>query len=148
MVDIFVFLSFYSRDIFYHNTTAKLFGHLQTQNIDFIQFAFRWMNCLLMREMSLKNVIRMWDTYLSEGPDGFSDFHVYVSAAFLVKWSEHLRKLEFQDIIMFLQSPPTKSWKTKDIEMLLSEAFMWKSLFHNSPSHLAGTSGARADWSI
>ena len=29
-----------------------------------MQFAFRWMNCLLMREMSVRNIIRMWDTYL------------------------------------------------------------------------------------
>lgn len=29
-----------------------------------MQFAFRWMNCLLMREISVKCTIRMWDTYL------------------------------------------------------------------------------------
>jgi hypothetical protein len=29
-----------------------------------MQFAFRWMNCLLMREMSVTCTIRMWDTYL------------------------------------------------------------------------------------
>jgi hypothetical protein len=29
-----------------------------------MQFAFRWMNCLLMRELSVQNTIRMWDTYL------------------------------------------------------------------------------------
>eukprot|EP00158_Paraphelidium_tribonemae_P004612 Partr_v1_DN26872_c0_g1_i3_m40406 putative TBC1 domain family member len=115
---------------------AKLLEHLQGQNIDFIQFAFRWMNCLLMREMTMNNVIRMWDTYLAEGPDGFSDFHIYVCAAFLSKWSEHLRGLEFQDLIMFLQNLPTKDWKEKEVEILLSEAFMWKSLYHDSPSHL------------
>lgn len=43
---------------------APLAAHLEEQNVEFIQFAFRWMNCLLMREMSVKNIIRMWDTYL------------------------------------------------------------------------------------
>ena len=91
-----------------------------------------------MREVSLKCVIRMWDTYMSE-PDGFSEFHLYVCAAFLAKWSEKLRKMEFADIMMFIQSLPTetKNWDDKDVELLLSEAYMWKSLFHNSPSHLA-----------
>ncbi|KAJ3100414.1 GTPase-activating protein [Phlyctochytrium bullatum] len=117
---------------------APLYTHLQSQGIEFIQFAFRWMNCLLMRELSIKNTIRMWDSYMAEGSDGFSDFHLYVCAAFLVKWSEQLRKMEFQDTMMFLQSLPTSSWTDKEIELLLSEAFMWKSLFHNSPSHLAG----------
>lgn len=39
--------------------------HLQNEGVEFIQFSFRWMNCLLMREISVKNTIRMWDTYLA-----------------------------------------------------------------------------------
>ncbi|KAG8949789.1 hypothetical protein FRC04_008329 [Tulasnella sp. 424] len=42
-----------------------LAAHLESENVEFMQFAFRWMNCLLMREISVKNTIRMWDTYLS-----------------------------------------------------------------------------------
>lgn len=38
--------------------------HLEKEHVEFIQFSFRWMNCLLMREISVKNVIRMWDTYM------------------------------------------------------------------------------------
>ena len=38
--------------------------HMENEGIEFIQFSFRWMNCLLMREVSVKNTIRMWDTYL------------------------------------------------------------------------------------
>ncbi|KAI8926589.1 rab-GTPase-TBC domain-containing protein [Entophlyctis helioformis] len=115
---------------------APLHNHLGAQGIEFLQFAFRWVNCMLMREVSLRNTIRMWDTYLAEGSDGFSEFHLYVCAAFLVKWSPQIKKMEFQDIMMHLQSPPTSGWAEKDIELLLSEAFMWKSLFHNSPNHL------------
>jgi hypothetical protein len=44
--------------------TAPLSSHLESQNVEFMQFAFRWMNCLLMREISVQNTIRMWDTYL------------------------------------------------------------------------------------
>jgi len=43
---------------------ARLYEHLTKQNVEFMQFAFRWMNCLLMREISVANTIRMWDTYL------------------------------------------------------------------------------------
>lgn len=43
---------------------ASLSKHLESEGIEFIQFSFRWMNCLLMRELSVKNIIRMWDTYL------------------------------------------------------------------------------------
>ena len=48
--------------------TARIDGtlakHMEAEGVEFIQFSFRWMNCLLMREISVKNTIRMWDTYL------------------------------------------------------------------------------------
>lgn len=72
--------------------------------------------------------------------DGFSSFHLYVCAAFLVKWSDQLRKMDFQEVMMFLQSLPTKQWTEKDIELLLSEAFIWQSLFKGSGAHLKNTS--------
>ncbi|KAL1670097.1 rab-GTPase-TBC domain-containing protein [Schizophyllum commune] len=114
---------------------APLAAHLASQNVEFMQFAFRWMNCLLMREISVRNTIRMWDTYLSEGPDAFSQFHLYVCSAFLVKWSEKLQQMDFQGIIMFLQSLPTQSWGDAEIEMLLSEAFVLNSIWQNAQSH-------------
>lgn len=47
---------------------AGLARHLEKEHVEFIQFSFRWMNCLLMREISVKNTIRMWDTYMVSGP--------------------------------------------------------------------------------
>ncbi|KAG0262889.1 GTPase-activating protein [Mortierella polycephala] len=118
---------------------APLAAHLQSEHVEFIQFSFRWMNCLLMREVTLQHTIRMWDTYLTEHPHGFSEFHLYVCAAFLTKWTAELKQMEFQEIMLFLQDVPTEDWQEKDIELLLSEAFMWKSLFHASPMHLGGS---------
>ena len=52
-----------------HDLTARidvsLAKHLETEGVEFIQFSFRWMNCLLMREISVRNTIRMWDTYMA-----------------------------------------------------------------------------------
>ncbi|KAI9501047.1 RabGAP/TBC [Coemansia spiralis] len=122
---------------------GALAAHLDSEGVEFIQFAFRWSNCLLMREMNLTSTIRMWDTYLAE-PDGFSGFHTYVCAAFLLKWSKELLKLDFQKLMMFLQNPPTTGWGIKDVELLLSEAYMYKCLYHDSPSHYStGAAGAR-----
>ncbi|KAI9883307.1 MAG: transcriptional coactivator hfi1/ADA1 [Watsoniomyces obsoletus] len=118
---------------------AGLARHLENEGVQFIQFSFRWMNCLLMREISVKNTIRMWDTYMAE-EQGFSHFHIYVCAAFLVKWSEQLVKMDFQEIMMFLQALPTRNWTVKDIELLLSEAFIWQSLFRGSSAHLRNPS--------
>lgn len=43
---------------------SALVSHMESEGVEFMQFSFRWMNCLLMREVSVQNVIRMWDTYL------------------------------------------------------------------------------------
>lgn len=113
-----------------------LIEHLEAEGVEFIQFSFRWMNCLLMRELSIGLIIRMWDTYLSETPLGFNNFHVYVCAAFLIKFSGELKQKDFQEILLFLQNPPTATWKEKDIELMLSEAFIWQSLYKNALAHL------------
>ena len=47
--------------------------------------------------------------------------------------------MDFQEIMMFLQSLPTKDWTEKDVELLLSEAFIWQSLFKGSQAHVTQT---------
>uniref|UniRef100_A0A183BSZ9 Rab-GAP TBC domain-containing protein n=1 Tax=Globodera pallida TaxID=36090 RepID=A0A183BSZ9_GLOPA len=66
-----------------------LHSHFETNGVEFLQFSFRWMNNLLMREIPLRATIRLWDTYLSER-DGFSQFHTYICGAFLRLWSKQL----------------------------------------------------------
>lgn len=79
----------------------------------------------------------MWDTYLSDFPTGFSQFHIYVCCAFLRRFGDHLLSMEFQDIIMFLQdTSKTEDWNEDDIEMMLSEAYVWQSLYENASAHL------------
>ncbi|KAI5583034.1 hypothetical protein Peur_028826 [Populus x canadensis] len=110
--------------------------HMEEQGLEFLQFAFRWFNCLLIREIPFNLVTRLWDTYLAEG-DALPDFLVYIFASFLLTWSEELQKLDFQELVMFLQHLPTQNWTHQELEMVLSRAFMWHSMFNNSPSHLA-----------
>ncbi|TXG72754.1 hypothetical protein EZV62_001333 [Acer yangbiense] len=109
-------------------------------------------------------VTRLWDTYLAEG-DALPDFLVYIFASFLLtvrdclplhwhnflkmsntiniscypffQWSEKLQKLDFQEMVMFLQHLPTQNWAHQELEMVLSRAYMWHSMFNSSPSHLA-----------
>jgi len=73
----------------------------------------------------------------AEGTDAFSDFHPFVCAVFLHRWRDELLSMDFQGIILFLQSLPTQAWCDKDAELLLSEAFMYKALFGHS-AHLGG----------
>lgn len=113
-----------------------LYAHLEEQNTDFQQFSFRWMNNLLIREIPLSCAIRLWDTYIAE-ENGFANFHVYVCAVFLVYWSPQLKKMGFEELLLFLQKVPTADWGNSEVETLLAEAFILKELFERSPSHFA-----------
>jgi TBC1 domain family member 2 len=117
---------------------SDLHTHMSNEGLQFIQFAFRWMNCLLMRELPLAAIIRAWDTYLSEegGGTGFESFHIYVCAALLCKFSPQLLQLDFSSLVMFLQDLPTKGWGESDVEPLLSQAYILSTLFENSSAHL------------
>ncbi|XP_045690876.1 TBC1 domain family member 22A isoform X3 [Phyllostomus hastatus] len=109
--------------------------HLEQHEVRYLQFAFRWMNNLLMRELPLRCTVRLWDTYQSE-PEGFSRFHLYVCAAFLLRWrKEILEEGDFQELLLFLQSLPTAHWGDGDVSLLLAEAYRLKFAFADAPNH-------------
>ncbi|QQP38886.1 TBC1 domain family_ member 22B, partial [Caligus rogercresseyi] len=113
-----------------------LHNHLVSHDVLYLQFAFRWMNNLLMREIPIKAVIRLWDTYLSE-KNGFSHFHLYVTAAFLMRFKDEiLRRTDFHTVLMFLQNLPTAKWGDTEIDLIVAEAFQLSYLFADAPSHL------------
>ncbi|XP_076448098.1 TBC1 domain family member 22B-like [Babylonia areolata] len=115
---------------------TSLHSHLEHHSVEYLQFSFRWMNNLLMREIPLHCTIRLWDTYQSE-VNGFADFHLYVCAAFLKHFScEVLKEEDFQGILMLLQNLPTHQWGDEQIGELLAEAFKLKYMFADAPKHL------------
>ncbi|KAJ6218192.1 hypothetical protein RDWZM_009349 [Blomia tropicalis] len=139
----------------------KLHEHLEHNSIEYLQFAFRWMNNLLIREIPLRCIIRLWDTYLSEGAvtatyvpsTNFSDslelntwsmnsgtpfssaFHLFVCAAFLRFWSKSLlQEKDFQGLMLRLQNLPTFHWSENEVKLLVADAYQLKYAF--SPNHL------------
>ncbi|XP_029975501.1 TBC1 domain family member 22B isoform X2 [Salarias fasciatus] len=110
-------------------------SHFKRYEVEYLQFAFRWMNNLLMRELPLRCTIRLWDTYQAEA-EGFSHFHLYVCAAFLIEWrKEILSMVDFQGLLMLLQNLPTIHWGNEEVGLLLAEAYRLKYMFADAPSH-------------
>ncbi|KAL4681742.1 hypothetical protein H8959_007219, partial [Pygathrix nigripes] len=73
---------------------------------------------------------------LTSEPEGFSHFHLYVCAAFLVRWrKEILEEKDFQELLLFLQNLPTAHWDDEDISLLLAEAYRLKFAFADAPNH-------------
>ncbi|KRZ03869.1 TBC1 domain family member 22B [Trichinella zimbabwensis] len=115
---------------------SELDQHLQKHQVEYFQFAFRWMNNLLMREIPLSATIRLWDTYLCV-TNGFANFHLYVCAAFLRYWSKEIQKQpDFQSILLFLQNLPTQQWDDDKIKVLTADAYSLMEMFSGAKRHL------------
>eukprot|EP00747_Dinoflagellata_sp_TGD_P167048 gnl/TRDRNA2_/TRDRNA2_190805_c0_seq1.p1 gnl/TRDRNA2_/TRDRNA2_190805_c0~~gnl/TRDRNA2_/TRDRNA2_190805_c0_seq1.p1 ORF type:complete len:407 (+),score=70.87 gnl/TRDRNA2_/TRDRNA2_190805_c0_seq1:41-1222(+) len=124
--------------------------HLDANCIDLMHTAFRWITCLMVRELPVECCIRLWDTCIAEsalatgrgaasGSAGFEALFVYFCACFTAYFSKRLLSMDFEAITIFLQKMPTDSFTEADVEVLLGEAYVLKSLFQQAPSHLQGT---------
>merc|ERR1712070_292025 len=102
-----------------------------------------------VREMPIACCIRLWDTFISEsashslpgcgggvGSAGWEALLIYFCACFTAYFSSRLQGLDFEAITMLLQKLPTDSFTEADVELLLSEAYVLKSLFEQAPRHL------------
>eukprot|EP00041_Stephanoeca_diplocostata_P004674 m.48876 g.48876 ORF g.48876 m.48876 type:complete len:508 (-) comp15278_c0_seq6:1508-3031(-) len=116
---------------------APLNDHLDSFGVTYIQFAFRWMNCLLMRELPLPPIVRLWDAYLAED-DGFSTLHLYTCAALLKSFSAQIKATaDMSETMIFVLNLPTHTWTPRDVAVLLAEAYRLKFTFADAHSHLA-----------
>lgn len=77
--------------------------HMETEGLEFLQFSFRWVNCLLLREIPFQLGLRLWDTYLAEGP-GMKEFLIYALAAFLLTWDKDLKQMDFQVTVVVMKA--------------------------------------------
>jgi len=117
---------------------SPLVAHVEAQGFSLLQLVFPWVNCLLLRELPVSVALRLWDTYFAEGggvggsgagAEGFERFHTYVCAALLHHFSEELQTKEKTDLVEFVQALPTRRWRVRELEAVLSQAFIFKSSF-------------------
>lgn len=83
------------------------------------QACFQWLHCMLTRELPGHLVLRLWDTYLAIGPEGFRAFHVFVCAALLHDIRKELMGAQFDVIMTRLKGPkPEEQWPSLTVEWL------------------------------
>jgi hypothetical protein len=90
-----------------------LYLHVYLLLVCNILLRYRWMNCLLMRELNLECVLRLWDAYISEG-ERFPQFHVYVCVAFLRSLKGSIMGKDFPFVMKKLQvwlQPQRNVWQ-------------------------------------
>jgi hypothetical protein len=100
---------------------------IEREGIGYQEFAFRWMNCLLLREFPLSMVLRLWDSYLAN-PRRIATTHVFVCAALLSMLAPKLMGLPHTEFVVAVQQIAPEQWKPEDIEVILAQAFVYEKM--------------------
>jgi len=117
---------------------APLASRMEAQGVDCMQFAFRWANCLLQRELPPgAPAVRLWDAYLAEGEGGCGALLPFLMAALLLRHRQQLLQMDFQGMLLLLQHLPTAGWGEAEVSELLSTAHQHRTRFAGAVSHLA-----------
>jgi len=117
------------RDIL-NRVDQPLARHLEVQGIDILHTAFRWITCLMVRELPMGCCVRLWDTFIAEsalaagdrlrksedGSAGWEALLVYFCACFTAYFSARLQAMDFEAITLFLQRMPTDHFVEGDVE--------------------------------
>jgi hypothetical protein len=103
----------------------KLAEWMAAHEIKYSHFAFRWMNCLLVREFSLPLMFRVWDLFLSDHSK-IARTIVYVCAAMLGVLAPTLVGLEAPDFLMTIQGISVEFWTPERLETILAQAFVYE----------------------
>jgi hypothetical protein len=124
-----------SLSVVIERTTPELAAWIRQEEIQYQEFAFRWMNCLLVREFPAPLLFRLWDSYISNNST-IASTHVYVCAALMSSLSAKLVGLSHAEFVIKLQSIDPEGWSVEDLDMILAQAFCYENMFARSPSHL------------
>ena len=108
---------------------------IEDEEIQYQEFAFRWMNCLLVREFSPTVLFRLWDTYLGNHTK-ISFTHVFVCAAFLNMLHNRLITKPHSEFVMEIQMIDPYSWSIEDMEVILAQEYVYEKTYgqHNGPA--------------
>lgn len=105
-----------------NRVAPELAETIRSEEIQYQEFAFRWMNCLLVREFPMKLVLRLWDTYVCD-PQKISMRHVYFCAAMMeLLLQPYLKGLSHSDFVIRIQDPFMKQNSTGSISLTKSPA--------------------------
>jgi len=106
-----------------------LLNNLKKKGVEFIFFAFRWMVCLLTREIPIIGIMRLWDSYFSEGEENVLSFHLYISVSFLLTFSDEIQTIDgFEKTLTYMQRIPTEHWTELHAEYLINTAHQLKKI--------------------
>jgi hypothetical protein len=94
---------------------VHVFNRLKDQGIFPQYYSFRWLTLLLSQEFPLPDVLRLWDSILSD--ESRFEYLIYVCCAMILLLREQILENDFEHNVKLLQNFPST-----DINFVLNRA--------------------------
>ncbi|CCW70486.1 unnamed protein product [Phytomonas sp. Hart1] len=82
-----------------------LFTFLSQSGVRLLDSCFQWIHCLLVRELPLPLLLRLWDTYFAVGDDHLLRFHLYICAALVMNLRSALLGSTMDQVMLIMKNP-------------------------------------------
>ncbi|KAL7714541.1 Rab-GAP TBC domain-containing protein [Entamoeba marina] len=92
-----------------YQVDPTLSSHLTTLGVEPTTYAFKWLNCFLLREFSPPQAARILDVLVAE-KKGFAEFPIFLCVSLVVSFKQKILGLDFPGVIELLLRPPTADW--------------------------------------
>jgi hypothetical protein len=100
-----------------------IFSFLKQSKLEIHMFAFRWFNCLYIREFPYELYKKIFTTMLSYEKIG--EFLIYFGVSLILKFKSELLKNGFSENIILLQTINEFNWTEESIEELLKSTSVY-----------------------
>mmetsp|Transcript_5256 Transcript_5256/g.14919 ORF Transcript_5256/g.14919 Transcript_5256/m.14919 type:complete len:440 (-) Transcript_5256:77-1396(-) len=112
--------------------STDLWQHFQTEGVPIFHFTFKWINCILTRELPLTSAARLWDSLLSEGDDGFEHLLICFASSLLHSLRGTLLEMRHDQLLQYLTQEELQMSPRK-VEEMISQAFIYKMTVSTEP---------------
>eukprot|EP00727_Mastigamoeba_balamuthi_P012607 m51a1_g797 hypothetical protein (403) ;mRNA; f:647334-648887 len=116
---------------------SALWKHLQRENVQLVQIMFRWVLCLMLRELPIKDALVVWDAALSDAVSPAQTF-IFVAAALLLQFSAKLQELDQDSLYLYMRSLPVW-WNEDYTKLLLGKATSLRLTCHPDEQEMSTT---------
>lgn len=106
----------------------KLNDWIEKENINYMTFMFKWINCMFVREFSIQQLFRIWDIMINRYAK-ITLSQVYISAAMITTLSPLLINLPASEFIIKIQEISPEFWDEKRTNEIIAQSFVYEKLF-------------------
>lgn len=104
-----------------------LYTYFSSIGLEMHMFAFRWFNCLFVREFKIEYYLLFLDSMLSTS--NYDLFVVYFAVSLVVKLRKEILCRDFNEVLLFLQNLNELEWNYSDLKVLFASVYINVNVF-------------------